>query len=840
MPEHPTDPPAVPDPGADATEPAGDLPVSPDPADAGDAPADRAGTVEADARVDSTAQANGSPDSPKRWLRVRRLARSKAVWLTVAGALSVGGVAWHRCGISGCPSVARLASYQPGGASVLLDRNGDVIGDLSPVKRTLIRLSKLPAHVPAAFIAVEDKRFYRHNGVDWRRVAGAALANLRSGRAVQGSSTITMQLARNVFPDRIPASERTLTRKLLEVRVAREIERRFSKDAILEMYLNHIYFGAGAYGIETASRQYFGKSAANLSVEQAALLAALLKAPTRYDPRQHASRAKARRDLVLALMLEQGSVTAEQADRARGSAVRVRSSAGGPAEQPITAPYFVAMVRTLLEDELGEDLYAQRLRIHTTLDVRLQKTTEQELERQIRNVETGAFGAFDGPGLSRHDATAAHTRYLQGAAVMMESSTGEVLALVGGRNARHSGFNRAVAGQRQVGSAFKPFVFAAALRRGWSPSAVLDDSPFRLVSGRQTWEPSNFDGEFVGPITFRDALVHSRNVPTIRLTESVGEGHVAKLARDAGLRGEIHEAPVMALGVTATSPLDLATAYTAFANNGDVVKPRLVLRVEDDAGRVVWSSSTETRTVLEPAIAYIMTDMLSDVIDHGTGRAVRSVGYDGRAAGKTGTTDDGADVWFVGYTPQMIGTVWIGFDQPRAIAARATGGSVAAPVWGRIARRAGTWTRGDWTASPQVIRLAIDPSTGLALEEGCRPRDGEAVEELFLRGREPRATCPERAGGNRSFLSRAFAWVGDLLSGDPDDDSRRRYAGEARRDDDRSDDDRDAAFYRERYGDDRASGRRSNRRSTDADRRDDDGRGRPGDRAGWVDELVDR
>ncbi len=828
MPEHPNDAVPLPDEAAgQPDEPAaaapsaanGEAAFAPEDASPGDAPPA--------APVDASAQHG-------KWrARLHRMVTSRAVWAALAAGLAGGGLAWHRCGLAGCPSVARLASYQPGGASVLLDRDGAVIGDLAPVRRQMIPLERLPAHVAEAFIAVEDKRFHSHRGVDWRRVAGAALANLRAGRTVQGSSTITMQLARNVFQDRIRANERTLRRKLLEVRVAREIERRFAKDDILEMYLNHIYFGAGAYGIEAASHQYFGRSAADLTLEQAALLAALPKAPSHYDPRRFAKRARERRDLVVALMLAQDRISTSQASRASASALRVRAASNNASAQRATAPWFVAHVRALLEDRLGEDVYARRLRIHTTLDRRLQLATEEELERQIRAVEQGAFGPPAGPAMSRHDVTATQTRYLQGAAVLLDASTGDVLALVGGRNAAHSSFNRAVAARRQVGSAFKPFVFAAALRRGWSPAAVLDDSPFRLVSGRQTWEPANFDGAFVGPVTLREALVHSRNVPTVRLVEDVGVGHVAKLARDAGLRGEIRDAPVIALGVTESSPLELAAAYSAFAGQGDAVTPRFIVRVEDENGDVLWAPDVERRTVMDPGVAYIMTDMMGDAVDRGTGRAVRSAGYHGRAAGKTGTTNEGADVWFVGYTPRMVGSVWIGFDQPHAIAPRATGGSVAAPVWGRIARRAGRWAGGEWNTPDQVVRLAIDPTSGLALEQGCIPRHGDATEELFVRGSEPRLTCPARVGG-RSWLGRAIAWIGDLFESEerPAAEPRRYAEGNERGD----------RLQRPRGASEEPSRVRERRAPLPVEpgwRDGQDWRGLPRDRADWIEELID-
>jgi penicillin-binding protein 1A len=730
---------------------------------------------------------------------------------------------WQRCGIRGCPSVARLASYRPNGASVLLDRSGEKFSDLSPVARQMVELVKLPAHVPAAFIAVEDKRFFEHNGVDWRRVVGATLANLRSGRLAQGSSTITMQLARNVFPERIRASDRTFRRKLLEVRVARRIESRFSKDEILEMYLNHIYFGGGAYGIEAASRMYYGKSASQLTLDQAALLAALPKAPSNYDPRRRRERALERRNLVLSLMVAQDRIDAAAAEKAKAAPIRVRAE-GSPGELRPPAPYFVALIRDMLEDRFGEDLYTRRLIVHTTLDLGLQEAVEEELERQVRQVETGAFGRYARPVRSAHQIGSSQTQYLQAAAVMMESATGDVLALVGGRDARHSTYNRAIMAKRQVGSAFKPFVFATAIDRGWAPSMVLDDSPYRLVSGRQTWEPANFDGQFTGPVTVRDALVQSRNVPTIRLADDVGESRVARFARESGLQGEMMETPVIALGVTEASPLELVTAYTAFAGQGTAVVPRFVLRVEDADGKVLWQPDVRSHKVLDPAVAYIMTDMMADAVNLGTGRGVRGVGFRGRAAGKTGTTNDGADAWFIGYTPKLVGGVWIGFDTPTPIAARATGGSVAAPAWGRIMRRANGWTGGSWTMPDGVVRLTIDPTTGLALESGCEPREGQPVQELYLRGETPRSACPSRAGRRGFWLDRAVSWIGDLFE-DRAVDARRRTterfeeermerAGRQQRDDtrapatitdaDRGDD--GDAFFRERFTEDRPHG----------------------------------
>ncbi len=598
---------------------------------------------------------------------------------------------WARCGIRGCPPVERLVSYQPGGAPVILDRGGKPFARLTPVPRQVVRIDSLPAHVPAAFVAVEDRRFYRHAGIDWIRVVGAALANVRAGRTVQGSSTITMQLARNVFPDRIRSQERTLRRKLLEARVARRIEKRFTKDEILELYLNHIYFGNGAYGVEAASRHYFGRSASALSVEQAALLAALPKAPSHYDPRRRSERARARRDLVLTAMARTGTLTAEAAEQAKNRPVRVARPSDARRVGTPNAPYFVQAVRAELEERFGEDLWTRSLVIHTGLDPAVQRAFEEVIEAQLRRVEAGQFGRFSGPRRAGFDAADGDPAYLQAAAAAVDPVSGEVRALVGGRDWVHSRFDRAQDARRQVGSAFKPFVFATALSEGWSAWDWLEDSPYRRVSrGSADWEPSNFDGRFAGPVTVREALILSRNVPTVRLAEAVGTSDVARVARAAGLRGDIPESPVIALGVTESSPLELATAYAIFANGGASVTARLVTRVEDRDGRVLHEARPESSTrVLDPRIAERMTHLLRDAVDQGTGRAVRTSGYRGPAAGKTGTTNDGADAWFVGYTPTLVASVWVGFDRPRPIAARVSGGTVAAEIWGRALRQVG-------------------------------------------------------------------------------------------------------------------------------------------------------
>ncbi|HEX7090015.1 MAG TPA: PBP1A family penicillin-binding protein [Longimicrobiales bacterium] len=685
------------------------------------------------------------PSLPWRSL-LRRVLRSRTLWLLLILCVALAALSWERCGIAGCPDVTRLAAYQPGNASVLLDREGRRFADLSPARHPLVRLEDLPEHVPAAFLAVEDKRFYEHEGVDWWRVPAAALANLLAGEVREGFSTITMQLARNVFAERLPARERTLWRKLLEMRVAREIEERFTKDEILELYLNHIYFGNGAYGIESAARQYFGRSAKSLSLEQAALLAALPRAPSYYDPRRRPEEARARRDLVLSLMVEQGRIDAEEAEKARGRPLRLAAARETKGVR-LVAPYYVQVVRELLEEELGAELYRRPLRITTAIDLEAQRAAEEELERQIRRVENGAFGRFTGPRLARHDASSPETEYLQGAAVVLDARTGDVLALVGGRNYAHSSYNRAVLGRRQTGSAFKPFVYAAALGHGYRPSDWLEDTPYRLAADGKVWEPQNYDGRFTGYVTLHDALVYSRNVPSVRLAEAVGPGEIVELARRAGFRGELRRTPMLALGIAEATPLELTAAYTAFAADGRAAAPRFILRVEDADGRVLWEPEAETREVMERDVARQMTELLADVVEEGTGRAVRGAGYRGPAAGKTGTTDDWTDAWFVGYTTRRVAGIWIGFDQPRPIAARATGGTAPAAAWGAMMRRiAGDedwwpWWRPRWREweLPRIAGGTIEVPRGWldALPDMLLRELGPEVE------RELRAVAPD-------------------------------------------------------------------------------------------------
>jgi 1A family penicillin-binding protein len=649
------------------------------------------------------------------------------------------GVLWYRCGVRGCPDVDMLRGYMPDEASVVVDRNGEELSKLYVTRRVVVPVDSMPEDLLNAFVAIEDRRFWQHGGVDWRRSVGALLRNVQAGDIEEGSSTITMQLARNIFPDKLPANERTLGRKVGEARVARQIESRYDKREILELYLNQIYFGSGAYGIQSAAEEYFGKDAPGLTLPESALLAALPRAPSRLNPRANEEAALEGRALVLRRMADQGLITeAERAEAAEAQLVLRERQRRSDDE----APYFVEWVRRELEAQLGSALYTEGYTIHTTLDVNAQRAAESELSRQLQAMESGRYGSYSHRTYAsvQSDTTASPngTAYLQGAVVIMDARTGDILALVGGRDFEDSQFNRATQALRQPGSAFKPFVYAAAVGSGYAPTHRLMDRPLRYVldTGR-VWEPRNYDGSYAGAVTMRQALVRSMNVPTVRLANDVGLRRVLTVAEQFGL-GQMPAHPAVVLGTAEVTPVRLTAAYAVFATLGQRPEPRYVTQVVDRRGAVVWQQAPRTRRVIDPAVAFLTTSMLQDVVDRGTGTGVRAGGFSAPAGGKTGTTQDASDVWFVGFTPELVGTIWIGLDRRQRILRGATGGQIVAPVWGRIMRQVASGG-GGWSPPAGVEQHLVD-ETGVVVAAGCTPH-GATRNEYFLRGMAPNWTC---------------------------------------------------------------------------------------------------
>lgn len=655
--------------------------------------------------------------------------------------------AWTRACSGTCPTAAQVQDFSPRQASQVLDARGGLLGSFYRERRVVIPIGTLPRYVPMAFVSIEDSRFFSHQGVDPVRVFGAIRDNVIGGFGSTGGSTITMQLARNLFPQQLPPGEKSIRRKLAEVKLALEMERKLSKDRILELYLNHIYLGAGAYGIEAAARTYFNKPASQLSITEAATLAGLPQAPSAYNPREHPERAQHRRDRVLDKMAENGVITAEQAERAKAEPLVLPPPRGA-----IRAPYFVEAVRRELEGRFGELLYTGGLKIYTGVDPILQQTAEQALETQLRAVEAGTYGGYRHPTYERFTRSLQPgerpkvTPYLQGVVVVMDPGTGVVRALVGGRDFSQSQFNRATQALRQPGSSFKPFVYAAALEKGRSPNYPVADEPISIPMGNgSVWTPKNYDGRYSGYIPMHTGLQFSKNMVAIRLGREAGIEAVRSVASRAGIRSSIPGYPSVYIGSAAVYPVQLISAYAAFANGGYRVPPRYVVRVEDHRGRILWEPPRYPEPALEPGVAWIMTNMMRDVVDRGTGYPARdpSVGglsYDIPAAGKTGTTNDNTDLWFVGYTPELLAGVWIGLDHPQTVLSGATGGTLAVPVWAKVMRRfyLGRKPPQPWARPNDIVVRRV--SGGRVLSSSCGIG---GVEDYFAEKFVPDASCPE-------------------------------------------------------------------------------------------------
>ena len=615
-------------------------------------------------------------------------------------------------------------------SSVVLARDGSVIGEFGKQVRTSIAIASLPRYVGQAFVAVEDQRFYQHDGVDLVGVA-AAVKDAVMGNA-RGASTITQQLVGNMHPDLIDRRDASIGRKLREQSAARDMERRYNKAQILEAYLNTIHFGHGWYGIDAAARHYFGKSASRVTLAEAATLAAMPKGPALYDPVRYPDRVKQRRNVVLALMAEQKYITAAEKSAAQAQTlVTTRESV----DQSFN--YMVNVARVQAERG-GVNVREGGYRVFTTLDPVLQRAAATALREIVNGAESGPRrkpkkGAAPAPAMGT----------LQGALVMLSPATGEVLALVGGKDFASSSFDRVIDGRRQPGSSFKPFVYGTALLQGIPPNTIEQDTALHILQQNgQVYSPDNADGKFLGPLTMREALVQSRNPVAVQLGMQVTIDSIAALAHRMGLEATIQPYPSSAIGTASVRPLDMASAYGAIANGGAAVKPRFISRVEDRSGHTVWSPKIPApQYALDNRVAFVLRDMMRDVVERGTATAVRKyVPARIPVAGKTGTTNSSTDVWFVGMTPELVGAVWVGYDTPKAInGGQAAGGTIAAPIFGRAVQAyyAGNRATLPWAPPPGVLSMELDRDTGLP------PTATTAVEkrytEWFVLGTEPGA-----------------------------------------------------------------------------------------------------
>ena len=666
-----------------------------------------------------------------------------------------------------CPSIAEIRTFEPQQASKVYSHDGRLLAELGIESRTPVSINALPEYVSQAFVAVEDKRFYSHSGIDLRGFTRAVVGVLTGQSGTGGGSTITQQLARNMFETSVDARIRSgwgvVVRKIKELQVAFALERAYTKDQILEAYINEINYAHGWYGIQTASRNYFGKNATGLNPAEAALLAGIINLPEYYSPIRNPENAERRRRLVLRRMVDQGIIPSADFERYANAPIPTERAVDGGT----IAPYFVEHVRQILQDRFGSQLYTAGYNIYTTLDLRMQRAAE-------KSMEDGCDGIEARPGF-RHityqayqDSLAAgvvlpdSVKYVEGLFVALDPWTGSIRAMIGGRDFGISKFNRATQALRQAGSGFKPFVYTAAINSRIPPTYVVLDGPFMVpqLDGTE-WRPSNYDREFLGPMTIRTGLMKSQNMIAIKLADEIGLESVAQTARRMGIRSEIERYHSTAIGAVEVIPLQMAEAYSTFANLGTKVKPFPILRVEDAAGRILWDPQPERTEVLDPLVARIMISMLEGVVAGGTGyNAIRyeygpvALPYEVAAGGKTGTTNDGTDIWFNGFTPNLLATVWFGMDLPQEIWPNATGAGAPAPVWGNFLKRV---YYGDpdaldpelrepvipipepWAISDGLVTRLIDASTGKLASQWC-PQDEQRL-EMFLPGTEPMESC---------------------------------------------------------------------------------------------------
>jgi penicillin-binding protein 1B len=631
-------------------------------------------------------------------------------------------------------------------------------------ERDLVRLNELPPHLVDTILTIEDVRFYQHFGVDPRSIARAIWVDLKNRAIVQGGSTVTQQLVKNFYLTK----ERSLIRKFNELFMALLLEVRYSKQEILEAYLNEIYFGQsgtmGIFGVGEAARFYFGKRPEQLTLGESALLAGMIKSPNAFSPFNNPERARARKVLVLSRLLSLGKISAPEYLDALGEPLPTRH----PVARKRVAPYFVDFVRQqLTEHYSARVLNSEGLRVFTTLDMQLQQEAEESLAHGLDRLERSY------PDLQRKDPM----EKLQGCLIAMQPQTGQIKAMVGGRDYKTSQFNRAAQAMRQPGSLFKPFVYAAALVNGETPEGApytpvtrIDDAPVILSTSKNVWIPQNYDKNYHGPVTLRTALEQSLNVATIRLAQQVGTRRVIEMARALGIRTPLQDVPSIALGTSEVTPLEIASAYGAIANGGMRTEPLAIKEVVDADGRVLERRTLEMTQVLTPQQAFLLTHLLQGVVDRGTAGGVRAMGFTRPAAGKTGTTSHYNDAWFSGFTPELLSLVWVGFDQPQPAppgsedsldlpdedeGARMTGAAAALPIWTEFMTAATAGlpeTR--FTTPPGIVFEKVDPATGLIANSRCPG----GIREAFIEGTQPTQSC----GGSvmaEGFFQRLKHWM---------------------------------------------------------------------------------
>ncbi|MDC4224102.1 MAG: PBP1A family penicillin-binding protein [Candidatus Manganitrophus sp.] len=736
-------------------------------------------------------------------------------------ALSVGGVLWYFS--RDLPSLESLGSYEPSQATRIYSDDNRIVGQFYIEKRVFVPLSRMPKELIQAILAVEDSRFYEHSGFDYIRIIKAFLTNLENMKIRQGASTITQQLTRSLFL----TPERTMKRKLKEVLLARKMETMLTKDEILEIYLNQIYFGHGAYGVQVAARTYFGKDVSELNLAEVAFLSGLPKAPNDYSPYRYPQKAKTRQGVVLRRMVDENFITEEQYRKAYEQDLFFQKMV--PDEE--LALHFLEHIRQYLIAKYGDDaVYKGGLNVYTTLNIDMQRTANRAVKTGLRDLDKrqgyrGPLGKYEesaeaaevavpslevgaileghvtqvsdkegsalvqvggvtgkmlmedmawgarrlrGPRLPEdlhlfekpkasdivkvHDLIKVKVKkagnegkgvffsleqepIVEGAFVAIDPATGAVKALVGGYDFRRSEFNRAIVAKRQPGSAFKPIIYATAIERGLTPASMVLDNPVVYTDEEldKVWKPENYEEKFYGPITLREALTYSRNLATVRLLEQIGVRNVLEFSKRVGIQSPLTRDLSLALGSSGVTLTELTSAYAVFANQGVRVEPTLIVSVSDHNGRVLEHRELAPQQVVSKETAYVITNMMEDVIQRGTARKAKSLGRP--LAGKTGTTNEFTDAWFIGFAPNLVAGVWVGFDDNRPLGDREAGGSAALPIWMTFMQESlSRFPVTPFSIPDNIVYAKIDPQTGLL----APPGEENGIVEIFVRGTEPK------------------------------------------------------------------------------------------------------
>lgn len=591
------------------------------------------------------------------------------------------------------PQINQLKQFKPSSVTTVFSSDKQILTRFYIEKRFPVSIDVIPKHLINAIVAVEDRNFFGHTGINLKAIIRAIVQDLRAGRFKQGASTLTQQLAKTLFL----SPEKSIVRKIKEAILTFQLERRYTKDEILELYLNQIYLGSGAYGVEAAARTYFGKSVQDLGLAEAALIAGLPKAPSAYSPLKNPDLARKRRQIVLRQMLETKQITSEQYQSAHGQKI-----AEPPQKtSPNSSGYFVEYVKTILKKQFElEKVYSTGWNIYTTLNLDLQMMANASIAKGMEALD------------DRMEKKGLDTSKAQCALIAIHTQTGGILSMVGGRDFTTNPFNRAVQALRQPGSAFKPFVFATAIDQGYSQGSTLIDAPLSYNSGgNKTWQVNNFSKTHIGEITFRKALALSKNTPAVRLIETIGPETVVDFAKKAGITSRLTPNLSLALGTSEVSLMELTAAYIPFANTGIKIAPSAIDRIVASDGRVIFQNTPEKQSIMSRQTAAIMTDMLKAVVTEGTGKKARIIQKD--IAGKTGTTDHNKDALFIGFSPDMAVGVWVGNDDSRPLGRYETGSRAALPIWVDYMRKALSNRAYQYFDIPDGTKMVyMDPDTG--------------------------------------------------------------------------------------------------------------------------------